>query len=154
MPGRTPPSNDIRKGSYSAFNGGSGYCPAELAAAPLTASWVSALQWRAGLLPGRTPRLDSHSLVLAAPSMEGRAIARPNSLAGVHRRLRYRPFNGGPGYCPAEPGIGDEEGIRQCSFNGGPGYCPAEPPGIAAAAAILVVLQWRAGLLPGRTTPR
>ena len=110
------------------------------------------LQWRAGLLPGRT----CPSAVLAGPSLS---------------------FNGGPGYCPAEPGRTTRTPGRSNPFNGGPGYCPAEPdsdlrpsrthipsmegraiarPNVNVQGAVTVlrgILQWRAGLLPGRTAP-
>ena len=37
------------------------------------------LQWRAGQLPGQTPRYRFERGVQQQPSMEGRAIARPNA---------------------------------------------------------------------------
>ena len=37
------------------------------------------LQWRAGQLPGQTSAVDQLVGLLAGPSMEGRAIARPNT---------------------------------------------------------------------------
>ena len=39
---------------------------------------MARLQWRAGQLPGRTPSLDRGRRHHVGPSMEGRAIARPN----------------------------------------------------------------------------
>ena len=86
------------------------------------------LQWRAGQLPGQTRRLVFPSQRQQMPSMEGRAIARPNhpmtggravekclqwragQLPGQTCRRRCRPerrraaFNGGPGNCPAKRG--------------------------------------------------
>ena len=62
-------------------------------------------------------------------SMEGRAIARPNS--STPRRtcsLRER-FNGGPGNCPAKQQTVcaiERRLITMTSFNGGPGNCPAK----------------------------
>ena len=39
------------------------------------------LQWRAGQLPGQTLKGDPGEGIIQAPSMEGRAIARPNVIA-------------------------------------------------------------------------
>ena len=115
------------------------------------------------------------------PSMEGRAIARPNALSGffespVSAILQWRagqlPGRTCRALCPCR---------RRSPFNGGPGNCPAEPPchlrrhgldlseggpsmegrAIArpnqpltprrASTAWCTRLQWRAGQLPGRT---
>ena len=68
--------------------------------------------------------------VAAVPSMEGRAIARPNR--------RRRPLRASP----------------SSAFNGGPGNCPAKP--LASTTSTTkrnAVLQWRAGQLPGQTSP-
>ena len=88
---------------------------------------AQSLQWRAGLLPGRTFQSLRATLAYYGPSMEGRAIARPNSHSPPLRVMACAPFNGGPGYCPAELPSGEDT-----------------PPAISS-------LQWRAGLLPGRT---
>ena len=114
----------------------------------------SALQWRAGQLPGQTRERQRHVCVLRSePSMEGRAIARPNwrrSSSSVRHQifLQWRAgqlpgqtgpsrstarcanaFNGGPGNCPAKPGraAAGRTG-RPRPFNGGPGNCPAKRP--------------------------
>ena len=110
------------------FNGGPGNCPAELQAGHRTRN------------PGR------------APSMEGRAIARPNQTTSPAANAGTVTFNGGPGNCPAErahhPPVRDGDPLpsmegraiarpnrksrgriprRRRPFNGGPGNCPAEP---------------------------
>ena len=84
-------------------------------------------------------------------SMEGRAIARPDTENGGRLERCHVAFNGGPGNCPARPGVaadgfdGDtlpsmegraiarpdhaesasSAGQTARSFNGGPGNCPA-----------------------------
>ena len=87
------------------------------------------LQWRAGQVPGRTGRAALSAGVHRGPSMEGRAIARPNLHTGRSR--------GGWG-TPLQWRAGQLPGRTRCSrngcgpggscFNGGPGNCPAEPP--------------------------
>ena len=117
------------------------------------------LQWRAGQLPGQT-----------AANSAWRAI-----------RDDVATFNGGPGNCPAKPGItgstwpareptslqwragqlpGQTSRLRRgatpfaaCPFNGGPGNCPAKrsPRDRKLARSVIASLQWRAGQLPGQT---
>ena len=60
------------------------------------------LQWRAGQLPGQT-RVRPARPDTGDPSMEGRAIARPNTATWSSRGMRSASFNGGPGNCPAKP---------------------------------------------------
>ena len=93
---------------------------------PLT---MTPLQWRAGQLPGQTP-LDAHghaerrlafnggpgncpakrqraqlaAIVAATPSMEGRAIARPNSM-DVHRERPRRAAPSMEGRAIARPNL-------------------------------------------------
>ena len=115
------------------------------------------LQWRAGQLPGQTPtsmsepggpagtrgfnggpgncpakqRSGCGARRLPTASMEGRAIARPNSkragvMAGSGSGCKSR-FNGGPGNCPAKRQCESEGPITSVAgFNGGPGNCPAK----------------------------
>ena len=134
------------------------------------------LQWRAGQLPGQTmtwggpdgPVLpfnggpgncpakrgwrERNLTNGSRPSMEGRAIARPNCAATAPVGRWGSSFNGGPGNCPAKHqhytrrtgrSIPSMEGraiarpnssrsppkCHRCtrSFNGGPGNCPAKP---------------------------
>ena len=99
-------------------------------------------------MPGQT-QLDRRSSSPGSASMEGRAIARPNSAreptsarypsqASMEGRAIARPnllgqparragdVNGGPGNCPAKPPMGHgPHGIAD-GFNGGPGNCPAK----------------------------
>ena len=162
---------------------------------------LSDLQWRAGQLPGQTWR-DGVGLLATGqpfnggpgncpakpdtaqpfaprlcPSMEGRAIARPNStelwlpptgfrnlqwragqLPGQtrprHRAPPWisRPFNGGPGNCPAKP-------RQRCDGQNERHQPSMEGRAIARPniklwpnTTVLTVLQWRAGQLPGQTT--
>ena len=87
--------------------------------------WVW-LQWRAGQLPGQTPCPGTKVAVLTQASMEGRAIARPNSGVRWPGRRPQRGFNGGPGNCPAKRSTCRSVALVVRSFNGGPGNCPAK----------------------------
>ena len=96
----------------------------------------SYLQWRAGQLPGRTAPSNPVSIqaLVAVPSMEGRAIARPDDRDVLNGHAQHPPsgtFNGGPGNCPAGPGLLPRSTPPARStdlpFNGGPGNCPAGP---------------------------
>ena len=61
------------------------------------------LQWRAEQLPGQTQAQQVRRHRGPLPSMEGRAIARPNCVMGTERAAWGRnPFNGGPSNCPAK----------------------------------------------------
>ena len=272
MPGRTPPGRRQLPGPQQpsmegraiarpnwrtgcrprcagpSFNGGPGNCPAELRLAAGANVYVDNLQWRAGQLPGRTsaktligetcaqpsmegraiarpnrqssrvlrlrdspsmegraiarpnPSRRGQSCCLRRPSMEGRAIARPNPGRAAQARRPPRPsmegraiarpnwvmvtlpsgcaaclqwragqlpgrtcradptsaapvssFNGGPGNCPAEPGTTSRSAHRPAPFNGGPGNCPAERLVWLRRGSAALLLQWRAGQLPGRT---
>ena len=79
MPGQTGIGGEGPGTGPVTFNGGPGNCPAK--------------QY-GGL----------HRVAIVGPSMEGRAIARPNFVQ-----------------------IGPAD-FHRCSFNGGPGNCPAKPP--------------------------
>ena len=143
---------------------------------PPPSSPMIPLQWRAGQLPGQTRWHPTPVVAHDAPSMEGRAIARPNMappLPQPHRQrsfnggpgncpakrrtrchslCRERTFNGGPGNCPAKPDVAGFELREQPPFNGGPGNCPAKPACTALNGDLrCVTLQWRAGQLPGQT---
>ena len=109
------------------------------------------LQWRAGHVPGQTAEDAGHDERGAAPSMEGRARARPNDLEegtlvswsdGLQWRAGHVPgqtspesqptvdrrsaFNGGPGTCPAKRNSDRWMMTSDMAFNGGPGPCPAK----------------------------
>ena len=183
------------------FNGGPGNCPAKPASfcsqsgrrawlqwragqlpgqtgGPFRAQEAAGrLQWRAGQLPGQTGRQSGDPRHGPFASMEGRAIARPNSgiivtLGSGPRSLQWRAgqlpgqtcpitratrswphcFNGGPGNCPAKPVF---DGAGQ---HGGPasmeGRAIARPNVHIAAQSSQSEssLQWRAGQLPGQTS--
>ena len=134
-----------------AFNGGPGNCPAKPPATHPPPSWNGFLQWRAGQLPGQTDTMDvtidttiapsmegraiarpnvkldfGHGALLS-PSMEGRAIARPNCSPQSARNPSRRSFNGGPGNCPAKRATARPyRWWCAGTFNGGPGNCPAK----------------------------
>ena len=78
MPGQT--SIDCRRGrdGVAGFNGGPGNCPAKPLIGAMLGLAATALQWRAGQLPGQTCMVISDT----------------GQQAG---------FNGGPGNCPAKP---------------------------------------------------
>ena len=103
-------------------------------------------------MPGQTCEECVGAVDCTEPSMEGRAIARPNEMprvarapharvlqwragqlpgqtcAGVRERSRgWAAFNGGPGNCPAKPSNATRPDSQKASFNGGPGNCPAKP---------------------------
>ena len=60
------------------------------------------LQWRAEQLPGQTAHRYGHYGLAWLPSMEGRAIARPNKTHTAPHHRRTQTFNGGPSNCPAK----------------------------------------------------
>ena len=77
-PARPPPSAAPHPPQPS-FNGGPDNCPARRrCTASSPASWRTALQWRAGQLPGQTPRSRASPGPQHVASMEGRTIARPD----------------------------------------------------------------------------
>ena len=185
----TPPAVAAR------FNGGPGNCPAKPVgediagitslgasmegraiarpnepAATHNCFSSSALQWRAGQLPGQTgvasasckpgPRASMEGRAIARPnkaggvfgpqqalaSMEGRAIARPNWMTVPGTGFRFSGFNGGPGNCPAKPTIWSSVPTWCHGFNGGPGNCPAKrlPDGLRAGAGLAASMEGRA----------
>ena len=112
---------------------------------------ASVLQWRAGQLPGQTCGGHSTGVEQRRPSMEGRAIARPNQaplgrddrpvalqwragqLPGQTRpgrpdRPRRRaPSMEGRAIARPNPAVTPSSCISKSPFNGGPGNCPAKP---------------------------
>ena len=110
------------------------------------------LQWRAGQLPGQTIIVEDGTGFRLIPSMEGRAIARPNS------SFRYW-------WSPPAPALQWRAGQlpgqtlastyhppqRRQTFNGGPGNCPAKHVILHPDNPRVGNLQWRAGQLPGQT---
>ena len=85
----------------------------------LVGPYGSGLQWRAGQLPGQT---QPGQLVLGdgeVASMEGRAIARPNTPAMTSTGSTPACFNGGPGNCPAKrPHRPADRGPHRASMEG------------------------------------
>ena len=108
------------------FNGGPDNCPAR----PVLPAWLAVLerglQWRAGQLPGQTPR------------------RRP-------RGCRSRSFNGGPDNCPARPGFARADPVVPWSLQWRAGQLPGQTASEACSPARRKILQWRAGQLPGQT---
>ena len=148
-----------QRGRRYPFNGGPGNCPAK---------------------PHRSAVETSSRRRSRVPSMEGRAIARPNpgQSKSSHTLNRMITFNGGPGNCPAKPLRLYRCHRRVGPFNGGPGNCPAKQHWGSKSAGVAMSgrpsmegraiarpntnssdlqdrgdarLQWRAGQLPGQT---
>ena len=85
------------------------------------------LQWRAGQLPGQTARQGALAGRVEHPSMEGRAIARPNEMRSP--RVRAGRWPSMEGRAIARPNISGGEPCEHWT----------------------TILQWRAGQLPGQT---
>ena len=110
------------------FNG-VGNCPARVAECRAIATRSAAsLQWRAGQLPGQTATPGR------SPSMEGRAIARPDKRVGsVPPSMEGRAIARPDVDCARRPSMegraiarpDPRPAQRRRSFNGGPGNCPA-----------------------------
>ena len=111
------------------FNGGPSNCPAKLGDLVSVREAVAPLQWRAEQLPGQTRLTGVGHVPVAVPSMEGRAIARPNSATML--------------------GTVTSPSILQWRAEQLPGQT-------WASWKILILalrLQWRAEQLPGQTWP-
>ena len=95
--------------------------------------FIATFQWRAGQLPGQTG-VGKHRRYpqILRPSMEGRAIARPD--ATVNRRRGDEPLQWRAGQLPGQTAAGSRyfTGCRRLEQ--------------------VVSLQWRAGQLPGQTS--
>ena len=110
------------------FNGGPDKHPAKRTPPMRNVMFVGGLQWRAGQTPSQTAvsrcelagacrafnggpgkhpaKPDARAFAdmsVRHPSMEGRAIARPNCPCASPGCRSRRTFNGGPGNCPAKP---------------------------------------------------
>ena len=111
------------------------------------------LQWRAGQLPGQTIRLDAPRPGVLGPSMEGRAIARPNRQQGRGGRAVRRPSM--EGRAIARPNVvldGCDDLLDLGPSMEGRAIARPNPPASAATTSAPSSLQWRAGQLPGQTT--
>ena len=96
-------------------------------AEPEKITLIVALQWRAGQLPGQT------------------------STATRQGSGQPRPFNGGPGNCPAKL-AGSDTTIDPDPIPSMEGRAIARPNvGSGASSIATHCLQWRAGQLPGQT---
>ena len=70
--------------------------------------------------------------VVTTASMEGRAIARPNTTTGGHDWRDVLLLQWRAGQLPGQTRLrGDMTGGTCSYFNGGPGNCPAKPLDIA-----------------------
>ena len=144
---------DHRRPRRITFNGGPGTCPAKPPAKSSTGSTPPPFNGGPGTCPAKLRRAE-HLLELVEVA-----------------------FNGGPGTCPAKRARIPGPPVRiGRAFNGGPGTCPAKrvcPPPFPERAAIpsmegrararpnhrpesrlrVAALQWRAGHVPGQTSP-
>ena len=136
LPGRTWPAGQVPPGEQS-FNGGPGNCPAELVSSPAyTTCLPPSMEGRAIARPN--PRRSRAAPHHEPPSMEGRAIARPNprTLATASTWSPTLQWRAGqlPGRTPpARQGLSS----GPPSFNGGPGNCPAELRRIRASTTVV-----------------
>ena len=117
-----------------------------------SAASVSALQWRAGQLPGQTTRGVPETVIYQG--LQWRAGQLPGQTRQIHHPPEQKEpaFNGGPDNCPAKPDRPPTPRARWCPFNGGPDNCPAKPSYSTVVVIICRHLQWRAGQLPGQTS--
>ena len=172
-----PAESKGNHGAQAAFNGGPGNCPAKPPRSATGSHPPRPLQWRAGQLPGQTRCRPSIKRSQRVPSMEGRAIARPNgrtAAANSHfpapsmeGRAIARP-NGPPaGRLPVVPVLPSMEGraiarpnvkhTRSADHAINPsmeGRAIARPNRHVPVGktGTLRRLQWRAGQLPGQTS--
>ena len=135
------------------------------------------LQWRAGHVPGQTMG-SHHSRFARSSPLQWRAGHVPGqTLCAARWRRGTRAFNGGPGTCPAKRHPQRRRPAPHDPFNGGPGTCPAKRDGSMTArqrrelpsmegrararpnstgqavSPGRCALQWRAGHVPGQTSP-
>ncbi len=135
------------------FNGGPGNCPAKPSHSWSRLRSVTGLQWRAGQLPGQTGGREVCDEAVEVPSMEGRAIARPNPHRLMPRRAPLRHLQWRAGQLPGQTSrCPPRRPAARRPFNGGPGNCPAKHAGAGPDAGRMTPLQWRAGQLPGQTS--
>ena len=175
MPGQTALLTVSTYPRLATFNGGPGNCPAKPDSSESTSSACENLQWRAGQLPGQTAPLAEATAVSASlqwragqlpgqtrrhqlrypdhspPSMEGRAIARPNASGG-----RSGPERGVPsmeGRAIARPNRTEDRPPRHGPVPSMEGRAIARPNVTRSGQTVTAVsrLQWRAGQLPGQT---
>ena len=104
LPGQTRQQGKTTALLLPTFNGGPGNCPAKHRSSTRTTICSAALQWRAGQLPGQTGL--GETMIHSWDNLQWRAGQLPGQTSWTWRRscCRWRPFNGGPGNCPAKPG--------------------------------------------------
>ena len=112
--------------SEGRFNGGPSNCPAKHQHVRRSASRrIASMEGRAIARPNSFYHVG-RSFAIGA-SMEGRAIARPNGDGTLSARGFQDRFNGGPSNCPAKHETNPSTQPRDARFNGGPSNCPAKP---------------------------
>ena len=156
-----------------------GQLPGQTAPSPTANSPPGSLQWRAGQLPGQTRRSTPPSSIWPTsfnggpdncpakhgllgswlrgvdhPSMEGRTIARPNRPGRGRADVGQRPSMEGRTIARPNTGSSRRPPPPARPFNGGPDNCPAKPQPPHSTIGTYAVLQWRAGQLPGQTSPQ
>ena len=151
LPGQTYGSSrgfrDVRSLQWRA-----GQLPGQTRGAAASCDGEAALQWRAGQLPGQTRDCHHDQPPSLDPSMAGRAIARPNWIVGRSIRFRRRmPSMEGRAIARPNPAHTPRPATPTQPFNGGPGNCPAKPQRPVVSQIEVIILQWRAGQLPGQT---
>ena len=111
----------------------------------------SALQWRAGQLPGQTGRPTVQRRPRVA-SLQWRAGQLPGQTGMEPDLCDYIALQWRAGQLPGQT---RQAVADRCHphprFNGGPGNCPAKPIAEMPDVLLPIVLQWRAGQLPGQT---
>ena len=153
MPGQTRRTH-LRSGRrHRPFNGGPGNCPAKLDARldGVARLGLPSMEGRAIARPNLGDEL--RPVVGAHPSMEGRAIARPNLiLAGACDGDRVPSMEG---RAIARPNAADDVQHRRQNLPSMEGRAIARPNllPVLHAAEVQGALQWRAGQLPGQTGP-
>ena len=121
------PLTGWRGGLSGPFNGGPGNCPAKRVRWNGGIQWLAGLQWRAGQLPGQTVKRSARIVQTIQPSMEGRAIARPNlSVASIIDDLPWLSSMEGRAIARPNPRCTPSTCRSRPVFNGGPGNCPAK----------------------------
>ena len=138
----------------SSFNGGPGNCPAKPTTTGSGSGLLRILQWRAGQLPGQTRR-ERHVNGSRAARLQWRA----GQLPGQTQPVCLRPGDGfGPsmeGRAIARPNLTGRAVTVTVTVPSMEGRAIARPnpSGRCSAKWSATNLQWRAGQLPGQTTP-
>ena len=149
LPGQTT-GWDLTPAAVSLLQWRAGQLPGQTSRANGTAAPMAGLQWRAGQLPGQTVACESAGVWPGPASMEGRAIARPNS----DRRLwRCRVCRASmEGRAIARPNRLDRFAMAEQFSASMEGRAIARPNEVDLSKGIPTgALQWRAGQLPGQT---